>query len=640
MVISFRTTRRAGLATLFMIILLESLFSFVTMWQSYERLTHIITVEEVKLRRWYDVAEIITTAKDQLNDYRLGKIEFIAAVDLLVNRAMKDMQAIKELTTGEDEVFNIKEIVKAANKLKQEITAYAAHERADSRDKTAAGRMEELVVTADRIAQLSEEAASYVSKRIETNNRALLELTDFSQKMLGFVLFVALVATIVVALIMARALAVPIEQLVKATQRIADGDFSYRVQIESEDEIGQLAASFNQMAEILKKSRQKLLTAKEYTENIIKSMINSLVVVNYDTSIRAANQATYDMLGYDQGELIGKPLATIFADGYYEEIRIDDLITKGFRSNIETVYQTKDGRKIRVLFSGSIIFDDEGTFDGLLCVAQDITIQSETLRAGHLASIGELAAGVAHEINNPINGIINFAQIIIDEVEKGEMPTKDIPAMIIKEGDRVAAIVSSLLSFARESENVMGPINVHAVLHDVLTLTKAQLTKDSIGLTLDLPDDLADIYCNFQQVEQVFLNIINNSRYALNKKFPGSSPDKTLSISAREKIVADRQMVEIVFHDHGIGIPANIIDKVLNPFFSTKPSGSGTGLGLAISHGIITTHGGKLFIESREGEYTKVTTLFQVAPDNISPRVSPGARPRGSKPGQHSAVQS
>ena len=619
MVFSFRTTRRAGLATLFVIILLESLFSFVTMWQSYERLTHIITVEEVKLRGWYDVAEIISTAKDQLNDFRLGKIDFIAPVDLLAKQAVKEMRIIQGLTTGEDEVFNIKEVLKATKKLTQEISAYAVQERADSPNKATAARMEEIVVTADRIALLGKEAASYVSKRIETNNRALLELSSFSQKMLGFVLFVAIVATIVVALIMARALAIPIEQLVKATQRIADGDLSYRVKIESQDEIGQLAASFNQMAEILKKSRHELLTAKEYTENIIKSMINSLVVVNHDTSIRAANQATYDMLGYDKGELIGKPLATIFAEGYYEGIRINDLISKGFKSNIETVYQTKDGRKIRVLFSGSIIFDDEGTFDGLLCVAQDITIQSETLRAGHLASIGELAAGVAHEINNPINGIINFAQIIIDEVEKGEKPTKDIPAMIIKEGDRVATIVSSLLSFAREGENVMGPINVHTVLHDVLTLTKAQLTKDFIGLTLDLPDDLADIYCNFQQVEQVFLNIINNSRYALNKKFPGSSPDKTLSISAREKIVDGRRMVEIVFHDKGIGIPSNIIDKVLNPFFSTKPSGSGTGLGLAISHGIITNHGGKLFIESNEGEYTRVTTLFQASTDNDAP---------------------
>ena len=629
MVFSFRTTRRAGLATLFVIILLESLFSFVTMWQSYERLTHIITVEEVKLRGWYDVAEIISTAKDQLNDFRLGKIDFIAPVDLLAKQAVKEMRIIQGLTTGEDEVFNIKEVLKATKKLTQEISAYAVQERADSPNKATAARMEEIVVTADRIALLGKEAASYVSKRIETNNRALLELSSFSQKMLGFVLFVAIVATIVVALIMARALAIPIEQLVKATQRIADGDLSYRVKIESQDEIGQLAASFNQMAEILKKSRHELLTAKEYTENIIKSMINSLVVVNHDTSIRAANQATYDMLGYDKGELIGKPLATIFAEGYYEGIRIDDLISKGFKSNIETVYQTKDGRKIRVLFSGSIIFDDEGTFDGLLCVAQDITIQSETLRAGHLASIGELAAGVAHEINNPINGIINFAQIIIDEVEKGEMPTKDIPAMIIKEGDRVATIVSSLLSFARESENVMGPVNVHAVLHDVLTLTKAQLTKDNIGLILDLPDDLADIYCNFQQVEQVFLNIINNSRYALNKKFPGSSPDKTLSISAREKIVDSRRMVEIVFQDKGTGIPTNIIDKVLNPFFSTKPSGSGTGLGLAISHGIITNHGGKLFIESNEGEYTKVTTLFQASTDDVSPESRTGPLPPG-----------
>jgi PAS domain S-box-containing protein len=614
MTLSFRQARNAGLATLLIIIFLESLFSYITMSQNYNRLSHIITVDEVKLRRWYDVAEIIAEAKDHLTDYKLGKIEVIASVDLLVNRAMKEMDAIKKLAVSEEELTNIDQILTVAKRLKQAVYAYEAEVRDGYRTGTSAFELENIVnSTADRIGHLSRDAALFVGKRIADDNIAILELTAFSRRMLAFVLFIAIIATIVVSLIMARALARPIEQLLRGTQRIADGDLSYRVSVETDDHIGQLASSFNRMAGRLKKSRQELLASKEYTDNIIKSMINSLVVVNEDATIRNANQATYTMLNYENGELIGKPFSTLFAEGYYSEIGIDDLINRGFTSNVETVYQSKNGRKIRVLFSGSIIFDADGEFDGLLCVAQDITIQTEALRAGHLASIGELAAGVAHEINNPINGIINFAQIIIDEIEKGQVPQKDIPAMIIKEGDRVAAIVRSLLSFARESENVMSPVDVWEILDDVLTLTQAQLNKDGIQLTCDLPKDLPKILANFQQIQQVFLNIINNSRYALNKKFKGSAPQKNLYILGQEKMIDNQLMLQMIFHDRGMGIPAHIIDKVLNPFFSTKPAGSGTGLGLAISHGIISNHGGKINIESLEGEYTKVTILFRIA---------------------------
>jgi PAS domain S-box-containing protein len=617
MQISFRTARNAGLATLLVIIFLESLFSYVTMSQNYNRLSHIITIDEVKLRKWYDVAELIAEAKDHLNEYKRGKIQVIASVDLLVNHAIKEMNAIKELAANQDEIADIDQIVKVARRLKQAVYAYAADVRDGYRTGTSVTEMENIVITtADRVNQLSRDAATYVSQRIEDDNKAILELTAFSREMLAFVLFIAIIATVVVALIMARALGRPIDLLLKGTQRIADGDLTYRVQVESDDAIGQLARSFNRMAGRLKKSRQELVAAMEYTDNIIKSMINSLVVVNNDATIRTANEATYKMLNYAEGELLGKPFSTLFAEGYYREIEVDDLINKGFTSNIETVYRTKNGRKIRVLFSGSIIFDAEGEFDGLLCVAQDITIQTEALRAGHLASIGELASGVAHEINNPVNGIINFAQIIIDELEKGQIPSKDIPAMIIKEGDRVATIVRSLLSFAREGENIMSPVNVREILDDVLTLTKAQLTKDGIQLTCDLPRDLPAIHGNFQQVQQVFLNIINNARYALNKKFPGTDPKKNLFILGQPKIVDNKAMIQVVFHDQGTGIPANIIDKILNPFFSTKPAGSGTGLGLAISHGIITNHGGKLLVESEEGEYTKVTLLFPAAPEN------------------------
>jgi len=616
MTFSFRTAKNLGLFILLVIIIIESLFAYITMSKNAERLTAIITVDQVKLRLWYDIAEIISHAQDNLNDYRLGRTEVVASVDLLVNKAVKEIIDIKTLATDPDEIANIDEIIKAAKSFRQAIYAFETEVSEGYRGGSSAREMEDLAVReADRIATLGREAATYVSSRIEEKNNAILADSTFSQKMLTLVLFIAILATIINAYFMNRALERPIKQLVEGTNRLAEGDLTHRVRVLSKDEIGQLAVSFNTMAEKLKHSRQELLAAKAYTDNIIRSMSNSLLVVNKDQTIRAANQATYDLLGYSRDELIGKPFAMIFAEGYYSGIGLDDLIDKGFTRNVETTYLSKYGEKIRMLFTASVIFNEEGKFEGIVCVAQDITMQTETLRAGHLASIGELAAGVAHEINNPINSIINFAQIMIDEVKRGEVPAVEIPERIIREGDRVASIVRSLLSFARENEKEKRPVVVSQVLDEVLALTETQLVKDGINLTVDFSADLHKVLADFQQIEQVFLNIVNNARYALNQKYPNGHPKKNFVIHGIEETVDDILFLEITFLDYGTGIPSAIIDKIYNPFFSTKPSGIGTGLGLAISHGIVTDHGGKLIFESNYGEYTKVTVMLPAITD-------------------------
>jgi PAS domain S-box-containing protein len=614
---SFRTARNLGLSILLVIIIIESIFAYITMAKSSERLTAIITVDQVKLHRWYDVAEIIAHAKDSLYDYSLGRSDVVAPADLLVNKAIQEINVIKELGTDQDELYNIAEIIYAAKRFKQAIYAFEAEVSEGYRGGSSAKEMEDLAVQeADRIASLGREAAAYVSRRIQEKNNAILEISSFSQRMLSLVLLVAILATIINAYFMARALERPIKQLVDGTQRLAEGDLSHRVRIHSKDEIGQLAESFNGMAEKLKKSRNELLASKAYTDNIIRSMSSSLLVINKDQTIRAANQATYDLLGYSQEELLGKPFSIIFPEEDYSGIGLDDLINKGFTRNIETTYLSKYRQKIRMLLTASVIFNEEGRFDGIVCVAQDITMQTETLRAGHLASIGELAAGVAHEINNPINSIINFAQIMIDEVRRGEILAEDIPVRIIKEGDRVASIVSSLLSFARVHEKEKKPIDARDVLDEVLALIETQIVKDGINLTVDFPAGLHKTLADFQQIEQVFINIINNARYALNQKHAKAHPKKNLVIHCSEETVDETPYIEVTFLDYGTGIPSSIINKIYNPFFSTKPSGVGTGLGLAISHGIIADHGGKLIFESDYGEYTKIAVLLPAITEN------------------------
>jgi C4-dicarboxylate-specific signal transduction histidine kinase len=231
--------------------------------------------------------------------------------------------------------------------------------------------------------------------------------------------------------------------------------------------------------------------------------------------------------------------------------------------------------------------------------------EKEAARAAHLASLGELAAGVAHEINNPVNGIINCAEILVNKGREGSRE-RELGGRIVKEGDRIAYIVKGLLTFAREETEGKVPVHVREILADVLALTEAQMRREGITLEVDIPGDVPPIFARPQQIEQVFLNIVNNARDALNQRYPEMHQGKTLRIAAQRVMTYDRPYARVSFHDQGTGVPANLMSRVMNPFFSTKPRGKGTGLGLSISHGIISNHGGRLVIDSVEGEFTEV----------------------------------
>jgi len=239
-------------------------------------------------------------------------------------------------------------------------------------------------------------------------------------------------------------------------------------------------------------------------------------------------------------------------------------------------------------------------------IAERKLAETEAIRASHLAALGELAAGVAHEINNPINGIINYAEIISRKSTQGSME-KDVTSRIIKEGDRIANIVRSLLSFARDSKEEKKTVHVYTIISEALTLTKTQMRKDGINIKVNISDDLPPIIAQPQQIGQVFLNIISNARYALNEKYNGEHNDKILEIQCSSILIDSAPYIRTTFYDQGIGIPANIMDKIMNPFFSTKAGNVGTGLGLSISHGIVSDHNGKMVFDSAEGEFTKVS---------------------------------
>lgn len=307
----------------------------------------------------------------------------------------------------------------------------------------------------------------------------------------------------------------------------------------------------------------------------------------------------------------------------------NDLI-RHFKSLVE-IYEnehrmrTKNGEWLWLLDRGKVVKrDEQGRALRAIGTHVDIThrkhveqalkdSRAESTRSAHLASIGELAAGVAHEINNPINSIINLSQVLVNECNALSIE-HDIAQRIIKEGERIATIVGSLLSFASDKNEEKIHVKLHKVMHETLALTQAQVRNSGIDLQTEVPDDLPEIIGHPQRIQQVFLNIINNARYALNQKNPAKGDGrKLLSISAEQITIDDKSCVRTIFLDTGSGIAADIIHRVREPFFSTKPVGKGTGLGLSVSHGIIRDHNGKLSIESAEGEFTKIIIDLPVA---------------------------
>jgi signal transduction histidine kinase len=235
----------------------------------------------------------------------------------------------------------------------------------------------------------------------------------------------------------------------------------------------------------------------------------------------------------------------------------------------------------------------------------ELATRQQIGRSEQLASVGRLAAGVAHEINNPINGIVNYAQMIIDK-ERSLQETRRISERIVKEGDRIARIVASLLSYARRGVQEETTTSVEELVTESLTLIGAQMKKEAIALDVRFADHLPPVFCVPQGIQQVFLNIISNARDALNRKFPDGGGDKRLEIFADVEESDGHRWVRVAFRDNGTGISEGIRDKIMKPFFSTKPKGKGTGLGLSISHDIVRDNGGELTVESEVGRSTTV----------------------------------
>jgi two-component system NtrC family sensor kinase len=364
--------------------------------------------------------------------------------------------------------------------------------------------------------------------------------------------------------------------------------------------------------EALRENERKFRALSQEFHTLLDAISDSLLLISPDLKVIWANKGAVTLFNRKIPELQGTHCHELLQNSPSPE---DCCAIRTFRSRkTERSQITMPGGRICDARSFPIK-NEKGKVKNVIMVISDITekvtLEAEAMQAGHLASLGELAAGVAHEINNPINGIINYAQILLNSA--GGTTERDIAGRIIREGERIAGLVSNLLSLARERKGEGVPVSIHEVLEETLSLLEAQFRKEGITLDISVPEDLPKIVANPQQIQQVFLNIISNAHYALNEKYPGKHTGKVMRISGEQVEMDSAPFVRMVFYDSGSGIPADVIGRVTDPFFSTKPRGEGTGLGLSISHGIVMDHKGHLHMESVENEYTRVIIDLPVA---------------------------
>jgi PAS domain S-box-containing protein len=366
----------------------------------------------------------------------------------------------------------------------------------------------------------------------------------------------------------------------------------------------------------LREAHEIIHSERDKLQRILAHLQEGVSIVNTDFIIEYQNEVLMTELGDCQG----KTCYAVFRDKRRpcSPCLMRRAIRSGKIQNVE--YERKDGRCYEQAYTR--VTDIDGR-DKVVALLRDITEKKASLAAAmhaeQLAAVGELAAGVAHEINNPINGIINYAQIIMNKSEKGDT-VNDVAERMVREGNRIARIVEGLLSFSRRRHEEKKIVSVRDILSDSLTLTTAQMRKDGIVVKIGLTENLPQIMAQAHEIEQVFINIISNARYALNQKYPEPHEDKLLEINSRIVDRDQRRYVRMTFLDKGTGIPAGIIDKVRNPFFSTKTEGKRTGLGLSISHGIVEHHEGKLTIESIEGQFTCIHVDLPVIQTNVQSR--------------------
>lgn len=366
----------------------------------------------------------------------------------------------------------------------------------------------------------------------------------------------------------------------------------------------------------------KLLEERDKAQQYLNIAGVIIVAIDKQGIVTLINKKGCDVLGYEEEELIGHDWYNLCVPKRDREERKKEFLkVMAGKSEMVEDYEnsvlTKSGKERIIAWHNTLITDEKGQITGTLSSGEDITVRKQTeeelMRSEKLASLGQLAASVAHEVNNPLAGIMVYVKLLLKKYKTKELQAEWTETQLLKmekELDRTTRIIRNLLDFARQSEPSMKPISINQVIESALLLVGHQIDLENIKLEKKLAQQLPLVQADPDKIQQVLINIILNATQAM----PKGGTITIATSTAQEVLINEipKNTVQIDIKDTGVGIPKENLNQLFTPFFTTKEKGKGVGLGLSVVHGIIERHKGKIKVDSQPNVGTTFTIYLEV----------------------------
>jgi PAS domain S-box-containing protein len=345
---------------------------------------------------------------------------------------------------------------------------------------------------------------------------------------------------------------------------------------------------------------------RRFNADVVESLTDALVVVNLDDRVLLWNRRAESLAGVPRDAAVGRPISALFHRTFYDTVTAARRDAPDGTSLFRVQLAPPQGDRRELLVNVAVAplmggRDRAGWIVVMADVTDRVALEEQLRLSEKMASIGLLAAGVAHEVNTPLTGISSFTQMLLDRSSPGD-PQTELLEKIERQTFRAAKIVSNLLNLARPSSGDAGLVDLNVVIGDVLSLLEHQFKLNRIQVRRELGPEPIVVRGFEYKLQQVFLNLGLNARDAMPR-------GGWLSIST------EATGAEAVVHvsDTGVGIPSEHLARIYDPFFTTKSEGGGTGLGLSVTYGIVQEHGGVLACESDLGQGTKFRLTLPLA---------------------------
>ncbi len=415
---------------------------------------------------------------------------------------------------------------------------------------------------------------------------------------------VVLLLALAVGAFLARRITRPLATLVRQTDLVADENFDEAAfdPPRRGDEIGVLAGSFARMVQRLARSREDLYALTELRENLVRSIPVGVISVDREGVVQSVNPAQEQLSGLAAAEVVGLPIGQVFQEREGDALVLSALseVLSGAEARDLTLNNQRtpftQDRRLRYRVGLAPLRDRRGRVDGAVILQEDLSdtarLEAQLLRSEKLSSVGVLAAGVAHEINNPLTTVLGYAKLLLEGRAEDD---EDRPALelVADEARRVQEIVRNLLDFSRQEPGEVGPVSLGELMERTLSLVAPDLRKRQVEVERRLDPNLPHAMADARRMEQVLVNLITNAAHAM---AGGGILTVTTGISAERP---GQLFLEV--RDTGCGIPVLDQPRIFDPFFTTKEPGEGTGLGLAVSHSIVEELSGEIQLESEPG---------------------------------------